>query len=108
MFLFKKNFYFYLYIFFLILALIFNKFSTNYAFSKNFIITGVEIEENYDLNFDKSKVIDKGFREAFNILTYKILEKKDKNKLKKISLIEIKGLIDNFSIVSRSNFEPTA
>ncbi len=99
MFLFKKKIYLYLYIFFLIIVFIFNEFSTNLAFSKNFIISEVEIEENYDLNFDKSKVIDKGFIKAFNILVYKIIEKKDRFQLKNIPLKQIKSLIDNFSIV---------
>ncbi len=99
MFLFKKKIYLYLYIFFLILVFIFNEFSTNQAFSKNIIISEVEIEENYDLNFNKSKVIDKGFIKAFNILVYKIIEKKDRFQLKHIPLKQIKSLIDNFSIV---------
>ena len=99
MFLFKKKIYLYLYIFFIIIVFIFNEFSTNLAFSKNFIISEVEIEENYDLNFDKSKVIDKGFIKAFNILVYKIIEKKDRFQLKNIPLKQIKSLIDNFSIV---------
>ncbi len=99
MFLFKKKIYLYLYIFFLIIVFIFNEFSTNLAFSKNFIISEVEIEENYDLNFDKSKVIDKSFIKAFNILVYKIIEKKDRFQLKNIPLKQIKSLIDNFSIV---------
>ena len=99
MFLFKKKIYLYLYIFFLIIVFIFIEFSTNLAFSKNFIISEVEIEENYDLNFNKSKVIDKGFIKAFNILVYKIIEKKDRFQLKNIPLKQIKSLIDNFSIV---------
>ncbi len=99
MFLFKKKIYLYLYIFFFTIVFIFNEFSTNLALSKNFIISEVEIEENYDLNFDKSKVIDKGFIKAFNILVYKIIEKKDRFQLKNIPLKQIKSLIDNFSIV---------
>ena len=97
--LFKKKIYLYLYIFFLTLVFFFNEFSTNQSFSKNYIISEVQIEENYDLNFDKSKVIDKGFVKAFNILVYKILEKKDRSKLEEIPLNQIKSLIDNFSIV---------
>ena len=99
MLLFKKKLYFYLYIFFLIFVLIINEFSTNKAYSKNFIISGIEVEEKYDLNFNKSKVIDKGFIQAFKILIYKMVEKKDRSKLKNISLKQIKSLIENFSIV---------
>ena len=100
MFLFKKKINLYLYIFFFTLVFIFNEFSTNEAFSKNFLVSQVEIEEDYDLNFNKSKVINKGFRKAFNIIIYKIIEKKDLHKLKDIPLKQIKGLIDNFSIVN--------
>ena len=59
--LFKKKIYSYLYIIFLILFLNFNEFSTNKALSKNFTISEVEVEEEYNINFDKSKVIDLGF-----------------------------------------------
>ena len=99
MLLFKKKLYFYLYIFFLIIVLIINEFSTNKAYSKNFIISDIEVEEKYDLNFNKSKVIDKGFKQAFKILIYKMVEKKDRSKFENISLKQIKSLIDNFSIV---------
>ena len=58
----------------------FSEFSTNNALSKNFIISEVKVEEKYDLNFDKSKVIDKGFLKAFNILINKI-EKRERKKL---------------------------
>ena len=61
MFLFKKKIYSYLYILFLILVFNFSEFSTNKALSKNFIISEVKVEEKYNLNFDKLKVIDKGF-----------------------------------------------
>ena len=67
MLLFKKKLYFYLYIFFLIFVFIINEFSTNEAYSKNFIISGVVVEEKYDLNFNKSKVIDKGFIKASHL-----------------------------------------
>ena len=98
--LFKKKKYFYLYIFFLIIVLFFNDFSTSNALGKNFNITEVEIEEDYNLDFKKSKVIDKAFKKAFRILIYKIVEKKDRYKFLKVNLKEIKSLIENFSIVN--------
>ena len=98
--LFKKKYYSYLYIFFLLLVFIFNEFSTNFALSDNYNIQRVKIEETYDLNFQKSKVIDKAFKEAFKILIYKIVENKDRLILKNISLKEIKGLVENFSIIN--------
>ena len=80
----------------------FNEFSTNKALSKNFTISEVEVEEKYNINFDKSKVIDLGFLQAFTILAKKILQSKDQNKIKKISIQEVKYLIDNFSILNES------
>ena len=80
----------------------FTEFSTNNAFSKNFVISEVNIKERYNLSFDKSKVIDKGFLKAFNILIKKILEKKDQAKIKNISIENVKYLIDNFSILDET------
>ena len=99
MLLFKKKINFNLYIFFIILISIIIEFSTNIAYGKNFIISDVEIEESYDLNFNKSKVIDKGFDKAFRILIYKTIETKDRSKFENISLKKVKSLIDNFSIL---------
>ena len=99
MFIFKKKIYSYLYIFLLSLVFIFNEFSTKNLLAKNFNITQIEIEESYDINFDKYSVIDKAFQKAFNILIFQILEKKDRSKLNDISIKEIKSLIENFSII---------
>ena len=52
--LFKKIFN-YLYIFFLVLIIVFSEFSTNFVNAKNFVINDVEIQEEYNLNFDKTK-----------------------------------------------------
>jgi len=102
MLLFKKKIYSYLYILFLFLVFNFTEFSTNKALCKNFIISEVEVEENYNLNFDKYKVIDKAFLQAFKILIYKILENKDRDKIKNTSILEVKHLIDNFSILNET------
>ena len=98
MLLFKKKYYSLLYIFFIILAFFFNEFSTNNALSKNYNVFDVKVEEAYDINFDKSKVIDKAFEQAFKILMYKLIENKDRSKIKKISIEDKKSLIENFSI----------
>ncbi len=98
MFQFKKKIFSYLYIFFLVLVFFFNEFSTNKALSLNYDVSDVKVEEIYDLNFDKSKVIDKAFDKAFKILIYKLIEAKDRSKIKKISLKDKKSLIENFSI----------
>ena len=94
----KKKNYNYLYIFFLILVLFFSEFSTNSSLGKNYNISDVIIDEVYDLNFNKSKVVDKAFNKAFKILMYKLVENKDKSKINIISLPDKKSLIDNFSI----------
>ena len=98
MLLFKKKNYSYLYIFFLIFVFFFSEFSTNYALSKNYSVSNIKVEEVYDINFDKSKVVDKAFEKAFKILLYKLIENKDKLKINIISLEDKKSLIDNFSI----------
>ena len=91
MLLFKKKYFSYLYIFFLALVFFFSEFSTNIAYGKNFIVSGIKTKENYDLNFDKSKVIDKGFDKAFTTLIYKTVEKKDRFKFENTSLKKIKS-----------------
>ena len=95
---FKNKNYSYLYIFFIILVFFFNEFSTNFALGKNYIVSNIKVEEVYDINFDKSKVVDKAFNKAFKILFYKLIENKDKSKINVISLKDKKGLIENFSI----------
>ena len=95
---FKKNNYSYLYIFFLLLVFFFNEFSTNYALGKNYNVPDVKVEESYDIDFDKSKVVDSAFEQAFKILLYKLIENKDKSKINIISLKDKKSLIENFSI----------
>ena len=98
MLLFKKKYRSYLYNFFLVLAFFFNEFSTNIASSKNYSVYDIKVEEIYDINFDKSKVVDKAFEEAFKILIYKLIENKDRYIIKKVSLKDKKSLIENFSI----------
>ena len=95
---FKKKNYSYLYIFFLLLVFFFNEFSTNKVLSENYNVSDIEVEEVYDISFDKSKVVDKAFNKAFKILFYKLIENKDKSKINVISLKDKKGLIENFSI----------
>ena len=94
----KKKYFPYLYIFFLVLVFFFNEFSTNSALGKNYNVSNIKVEEVYDINFDKSKVVDKAFDKAFKILLYKLIENKDKSKINIISLKDKKSLIENFSI----------
>ena len=96
----KKKLSNHLYNFFLILIVILFEFSTNIVSAKNFNISDIEIEQVYDLKFQKSKVIDLAFKEAFKTLIFKILESKDRNILSRVSINEIKGLVDNFTITN--------
>ena len=57
-----------LYIFFLILALNLSFFSTNKVNAKAFLIDEIEISEKLENNFNKDKLINKGFKKAFNKL----------------------------------------
>ncbi len=89
----------YLYIFFVILNFIFIEFSTSKAKAKTFVISKIEVEEKYNLNFNKQKVIDRGFNNAFIDLSQMILEEKDLNKIQSTSIDDIKKLVDSFSIL---------
>ena len=82
----KKNYFSYLYIFFLTLVIFFNEFSTNFAISKNYIVSDIKVEKVYNLNFKKTDVVDEAFDQAFKILMYKLIENKDKSKIVNISL----------------------
>ena len=99
MFIIKKKIPNYLYIFFVFLAANFSEFSTNKAAAKNFVVSNIQLEEKYNLNFNKLNVIDRGFKLAFEKLSRTILEKKDFKKIKDTSIEDVKKLIDNFSIL---------
>jgi len=94
----SKKIYNYLYIFFLVLIIVFSEFSTKYAKAKNFVINDIEIQEEYDLNFDKIKVVDRAFKRAFEILISKILQSENKSILRSINLNQIKSFVESFSI----------
>ena len=95
----KKKILVYLYIFFLFLNFNFIEFSTNKAFAKTFTVSQIEVEEKYNLNFNKIKVIDRGFKKAFEDLTKMVLERKDLDKISGTKIEDIKKLIENFSIL---------
>ena len=77
----------------------FTEFSTNIVLAKTFIVSKIEVEEKYNLNFNKLKVIDRGFKKAFQDLSKMILEEKDLNKISNTSIDDIKKLVENFSIL---------
>ncbi len=94
----SKKTYNHLYIFFLVLIIVFSEFSTNLAKANNFVINNIEIEEKYDLNFDKAKVVDKAFKKAFEILISKILQSENKSISRSINLSQIKSFVESFSL----------
>ena len=87
-----------LYIFFLFIAVLNIFFSTGTSHSKTFSITDVELSTPFKINFNKNKIIDEGFDQAFNQLILSIVQYKDQQKLKQIPLNQIKGMIETFSI----------
>ena len=52
----------------------------------------------FELNFNKNRVIDKGFNKAFYELISLLVMSKDREKINLIKLNEIKGMIESFSI----------
>ena len=87
-----------LYIFFSFLALIIFFFSTEVVKAKSFEINDIEISQPFEINFDKNKVIDLGFKKAFFELVYSLIKSSDFKKIENIRLNEIKSMIETFSI----------
>ena len=87
-----------LYIFFSSLALIIFFFSTEVVKAKSFEINDIEISQPFEINFDKNKVIDLGFKKAFFELVYSLIKSSDFKKIDNIELNEIKSMIETFSI----------
>ncbi len=87
-----------LYIHFCFLALLNIFFSTENIQAKTFSINDIEISTPFEINFDKNKIIDEGFAQAFNRLVLSILQTQDQKKLSKTSLGIIKSMIETFSI----------
>ena len=87
-----------LYIFFLFLSVFNIFFSTGISLAKTFSINDVELSTPFKINFDKNKIIDEGFAQAFNQLMLSTVQSKDYQKLKDIQLNQIKSMIETFSI----------
>ncbi len=88
----------FLYIFFIILSLNLFFFSTVKTEGKDFEVNNIDISKPFEINFDKNKVIDEGFRTAFFQLIEKIVNSTDKKKINQIRQNEIKGMIESFSV----------
>ena len=91
------------YIFFISFVLFIIIFSTTYLNANTFKVSDIEISSPFELNFDKSRVIDEGFITSFSNLLFMITTSGDQNKIKNIQLKAIKGMIDSF-IISDEKF----
>ena len=87
-----------LYIFFLSLVLFINIISISTSSASSFKIKDLEISEPFDTNFNKEKVINKGFKEAFIELISMTTTSSDQEKIKKTSTNAVKNLIDSFTM----------
>jgi hypothetical protein len=87
-----------LYIIFFYFVLFINVIFITSLNASSFKITNLEISEPFELNFNKEKVIDKGFKIAFLELASMITTSGDKKKIENTSLSTIKGLIDSFTM----------
>ena len=73
-------------------------FSTSFLYANTFKISDVEISSPFELNFNKNRVIDNGFKASFFNLISMITTSGDRDAVKNISLKELKGMIDSFTI----------
>ncbi len=87
-----------LYIFFVSLSLIIFFFSTTKVHAKAFDIDNIEITEPFEINFNKNRVIEKGFEKAFFELISLIVSSLEIKKVNQTKLSEIKGMVESFSI----------
>ena len=85
-----------LYIFFLTLALSLSFFSTSKA--KEFFIDEIEIQEKLENDFNKERLINKGFIKAFEELMGKLVQSGKLAETKNIKLNEIKSMVETFAI----------
>tara|TARA_B110001452_G_scaffold139512_1_gene115968 strand:+ start:23 stop:1102 length:1080 start_codon:yes stop_codon:yes gene_type:complete len=86
------------YIFFSSLVLFIIIFSTSFLHANPFKVSDIEISSPFELNFNKNRVIDEGFRLAFANLMSMIITSDDSYKIKNTSLKIVKGMINSFTI----------
>ena len=83
---------------FCVLAFLNIFFSTENIYANTFTVNDIELSTPFEINFDKNKIIDEGFNQAFDQLILSIVQTKNQNKLKRTPLRLIKGMIETFSI----------
>ena len=86
------------YIFFISFVLFIIFLSTTYLHANTFKVSDIEISAPFELNFKKNSVIDSGFQASFLNLLSMITTSGDRNKIKSISIKELKSMIDSFTI----------
>jgi hypothetical protein len=86
------------YIFFISYVLFIIIFSTTYLQANTFKVSNIEVSSPFSLNFNKNRVIDKGFQKSFSNLLTMITTSGDKNKIKNTPIKEIKTMVDSFTI----------
>ncbi|MDA7767771.1 hypothetical protein N8897_01080 [Candidatus Pelagibacter sp.] len=86
------------YIYFILFSLLIVFFSTTYSNANAFKVSDIEISSPFELNFQKNSVIDKGFQTSFSDLISMITTSSDRKKIKNVSIKELKGMIDSFTI----------
>ena len=87
-----------LYIFFFSIVLFINIILISISSASTFKIKDLEISEPFNVNFNKEKVINKAFKEAFIELISIITTSSDQKKIRKTSIKEVKSLIDSFTM----------
>ena len=86
------------YIFFISYVLFIIFFFTTFLHANTFKVSDIEISAPFAMNFNKNKVIDRGFKVAFYNLISMITISGDTNKIKNTTLKELKSMIDSFTI----------
>ena len=86
------------YIYFILNVLFIIFFLTTNLLANTFKVSDIEISSSFELNFNKNKVIDDGFKASFYNLLSMITTSGDRDKIKNTSLKELKGMIDSFTI----------
>ena len=86
------------YIYFILFSLLIVFFSTTYSNANAFKVSDIEISSPFELNFEKNSVIDKGFQTSFSDLLSMITTSGDRKKIRNVSIKELKGMIDSFTI----------
>jgi len=86
------------YIYFILFSLLILFFSTTYSNANAFKVSDIKISSPFELNFKKNSVIDMGFQISFSDLLSTITTSGDRKKIRNISIKELKGMIDSFTI----------